>query len=75
MVRQLSALRVEPNATPYGSEQARWIRQNLPELESIKVGMTRGELLKVFMEEGGISFPSPRPVRLNAVAVKWLYFH
>ena len=54
-VRQLSALRVEPNATPYGSEQARWIRQNLPELESIKVGMTRGELLKVFMEEGGIS--------------------
>ena len=54
-VRQLTALRVEPNATPYGSEQARWIRENLPELESIKVGMTRGELLKVFMEEGGIS--------------------
>jgi hypothetical protein len=54
-VRQLSALRVEPNATPYGSEQARWIRENLPELSSIKVGMTRGELLKVFMEEGGIS--------------------
>lgn len=54
-VRQLSALRVEPNATPYGSEQARWIQEVLPELESIKVGMTRGELLKVFMEEGGIS--------------------
>jgi hypothetical protein len=54
-VRQLSALRVEPNATPYGSEQARWIQENLPELKSIKVGMTRGELLKVFMEEGGIS--------------------
>ena len=54
-VRQLSALRVEPNATPYGSEQARWIQQHLPELQSIKVGMTRGELLKVFMEEGGIS--------------------
>jgi hypothetical protein len=54
-VRQLSALRVEPNGRPYGSEQARWIQENLPELESIKVGMTRGELLKVFMEEGGIS--------------------
>jgi Oxidoreductase molybdopterin binding domain len=54
-VRQLSALRVEPNETPYGSEQARWIQEVLPELESIKVGMTRGELLKVFMEEGGIS--------------------
>ena len=57
-VRQLTALRVEPNATPYGSEQARWIRENLPELQSIKAGMTSGELLKVFMEEGGISFRS-----------------
>ena len=54
-VPRLSALRVEPNATPYGSEQARWIRENLPELSSIKPGMTRSELLKVFMEEGGIS--------------------
>ena len=54
-VRQLSALRVQPNARPYGSEQARWIMQHLPELESIKVGMTRGELSKVFMEEGGFS--------------------
>ncbi|HKE26956.1 MAG TPA: hypothetical protein VKB88_31600 [Bryobacteraceae bacterium] len=54
-VRQLSALRIEPNATPYGSEQARWIRENLAELRSIKVGMTRGGLLKVFMQEGGTS--------------------
>ena len=54
-VRQLRLLRIEPNPTPYGSEQARWIGANLPELESIKVGMTRGELLKVFMGEGGIS--------------------
>ena len=54
-VRQLNLLRIEPNPTPYGSAQARWIQANLPELESIKVGMTRGELLKVFMEEGGIS--------------------
>jgi len=56
-VRQLKMLRVEPlpSSTPYDSEQARWIVANLPELKSIKVGMTRGELLKVFMEEGGIS--------------------
>ena len=53
-VRQLTALRIEPNATPYGSDQARWIWENLPELKSIKVGMTREELLKVFMGEGGI---------------------
>jgi hypothetical protein len=54
-VRQLSSLRVEPNATPYRSKEARWIRENLAELESIKVGMTRDQLLKVFMGEGGIS--------------------
>ncbi len=54
-VRQLTHLRIEPNPTPYGSEQARWIRANLPQLESIKLGMTRAELLKVFMEEGGLS--------------------
>ncbi|HEY1218858.1 MAG TPA: molybdopterin-dependent oxidoreductase [Bryobacteraceae bacterium] len=54
-VRQLSALRVEPNTTPFGSEPARWIRENLPELESIQAGMTRKDLLKVFMSEGGLS--------------------
>jgi hypothetical protein len=56
-VRQLKMLRVEPlpTSTAYDSEQARWIAANLVELESIKVGMTRGQLLKVFMGEGGIS--------------------
>ena len=56
-VRQLKLLRVEPipTSTVYDSEQARWIVANLPELQSIKVGMTRGDLLKVFKEEGGIS--------------------
>ncbi len=59
-VRQLKLMHVEPNPTAYGSEQARWIAENLPELESIKVGMTREQLLKVFMEEGGISTPGRR---------------
>jgi len=56
-VRQLKLLRVEPipTSTAYDSEQARWIVANLPELQSIKVGMTRGDLLKVFKEEGGLS--------------------
>jgi hypothetical protein len=56
-VRQLKTLRVEPlpTSTAYDSEQTRWIGANLGELQSIKVGMTRGQLLKVFMEEGGIS--------------------
>lgn len=59
-VRHLISLRVAPNAMPYGSEQARWIRENLPELQSIQVGMTRLQLLKVFMEEGGISTRTSR---------------
>ncbi len=56
-VRQMSLLRVEPLPTSpdFDSEQARWIAANLPELESIKPGMTRKELLRVFREEGGIS--------------------
>jgi hypothetical protein len=33
---------------------SRWIR-DLPELESIKVGATRGELLKVLREEAWLS--------------------
>jgi Oxidoreductase molybdopterin binding domain len=56
-VRQLRLLRVEPDTTaPYNSDQGRWIVAHLPELESIKIGMTRRELLTVFMEEGGLSW-------------------
>jgi len=56
-VRQVKLLRVEPlpSGTAYDSELARWIGANLPEMESIKHGMTRKELLRVFMGEGGIS--------------------
>jgi hypothetical protein len=56
-VRQLKTLRVEPlpTASAYDSEQARWIAASLTDMQSIKPGMTRGELLKVFMGEGGIS--------------------
>lgn len=32
-----------------------WIAQSLKNMESVKVGMTRKELLEVFREEGGIS--------------------
>jgi len=36
-------------------EHTEWIAKSLQEIESIKVGMTRAQLLKVFKEEGGIS--------------------
>jgi hypothetical protein len=56
-VRQLKLLRIEPipTSTAYDSEQARWIAASMKEIQSIKAGMTRAELLKVFTVEGGIS--------------------
>lgn len=36
-------------------EHTEWIARSLKEIEGIKVGMTRVDLLKVFKEEGGIS--------------------
>jgi hypothetical protein len=56
-VRQLKLLRVEPlpTSSAYDSEAVRWIAASLTDMQGIKVGMTREELLRVFMEEGGIS--------------------
>ncbi len=56
-VRQVKLLRIEP--LPYGgaydSEETRWIGAHLEEMQSIRAGMSRADLLKVFMEEGGLS--------------------
>ena len=38
----------------------KWVEASLKEMETIKVGMTRADLLKVFMEEGGLSTRSSR---------------
>lgn len=37
------------------NEHSAWIAKSLREMETVKVGMTRGELLLVFTEEGGLS--------------------
>lgn len=37
-----------------------WVEQSLAHIESVKPGMTRAQLLKVFSEEGGLSTPSHR---------------
>src|SRR5882724_4369294 len=34
---------------------SQWVARSLKEMETIKLGTTRGELLKVFTEEGGLS--------------------
>src|ERR1043165_5087067 len=36
-------------------EQTKWIADSLTEMKTIKVGMTRADLLKVFDTEGGLS--------------------
>ena len=53
-VRQLSVLRIAPLPSAHDDEYARWILANLPELTTVRTGMTRKEVLKVFVEEGGI---------------------
>jgi hypothetical protein len=42
------------------SQETRWIEEALRSIETVKVGMTRSDLLVVFREEGGISTPSQR---------------
>jgi hypothetical protein len=38
-----------------GRKHLEWVEKSLKEMQTIKVGMTRDDLLKVFEEEGGLS--------------------
>jgi hypothetical protein len=45
-----------PAQSPQKSQgQTEWIADSLKEMQKIKVGMTRADLLKVFTTEGGLS--------------------
>jgi hypothetical protein len=44
-----------PAQTQDPDNYSEWIAKSLKEMQTIKVGMTRSQLLKVFKEEGGIS--------------------
>jgi len=41
--------------SPLFQRRTEWIAASLKEMETIKVGMTRADLLKVFTTEGGLS--------------------
>ena len=41
--------------SPEAGEHTEWIAESLREMNTIEVGMTRGELLRIFMTEGGLS--------------------
>src|SRR5882724_2507652 len=56
LVTFVSIAAVFPSLQSLGTDQhTEWIAKCLKEIESIKVGMTRDDLLRVFKEEGGIS--------------------
>ena len=40
---------------PEAQEQTAWVAQSLKEMQTVKAGMTRADLLKVFTTEGGLS--------------------
>jgi len=53
LVISVSALSVRNSQR--SEEHTEWIAKSLKEMEKIKVGMTRADLLKVFTTEGGLS--------------------
>ena len=42
------------------AEHSAWVARSLSEIQTIKVGMTRKDLLKLFTVEGGFSSMAPR---------------
>ena len=60
VITSLFALTVSVSALALRSsqesqEQTKWIAKSLKEIEKVKVGMSRADLLKVFTTEGGLS--------------------
>lgn len=55
LVTLVSLDRVMSSESAQANEHTKWLATSFKEMETVKAGMTRGELLKVFKEEGGIS--------------------
>jgi hypothetical protein len=56
----LSGFSAVAQSNEFDSERTKWIDNVLRSMETIQVGMTRSELLKVFTTEGGLSTTSKR---------------
>jgi hypothetical protein len=54
------ALKAAGKLAKADSEHAEWLAKSMREMATIKPGMTRGDLLKVFEEEGGLSTRTQR---------------
>lgn len=55
LVLLLTVLIHSAQTSPESRRQTEWIASSLREMEKIKVGMTRADMLKVFTGEGGLS--------------------
>jgi hypothetical protein len=55
LVLLLTTSTVPAQSPPESQSPTEWIANSLKEIQKIKVGMTRGDLLKVFTTEGGLS--------------------
>ena len=60
LVTFVSATAILPSASRGPDEHTEWIAKSLKEIEGVKVGMTRLDLLRVFKEEGGLSTRTQR---------------
>jgi hypothetical protein len=56
----VSATAILHSASRGPDEHTEWIAKSLKEIEGVKVGMTRLDLLRVFKEEGGLSTRTQR---------------
>jgi hypothetical protein len=45
----------EPSKGPKAGEHAQWVAKVLTEIQTIEAGKTRGDLLRIFTTEGGLS--------------------
>ena len=55
LVLTLTASFLPAQSSRRGQEHTEWVAESLKEMQTIKVGMTRADLLKVFTTEGGLS--------------------
>ena len=60
LVTFVSATAILPSKSRAANEHTEWIARSLKEIESVKPGMTRLDLLRVFKEEGGLSTRTAR---------------
>ena len=56
----LSGQTASPRGQRFDQNHTQWINATLRSIQTIKPGMTRADLLKVFTEEGGLSTAASR---------------